>query len=136
MDETKTVYRRMRNLPDYIRKDGSISSALFSDRNGVSVDIDAGRSLEDIIKDEERLHQSYHPGMSQDEMIRTKRALKAIIAVEREECESKSIVIQPEPIREENEYHAILRRDDGTLQLTHGQCKYLSNKCRYVKKYF
>ena len=43
MDETKTVYRRMRNLPDYIRKDGSISSALFSDRNGVSVDIDTGR---------------------------------------------------------------------------------------------
>lgn len=136
MDETKTVYRRMRNLPDYIRKDGSISSALFSDRNGASVDIDAGRSLEDIIKDEERLHQIYHPGMSRDEMIKTKQALKAIIAVEREECESKSIAIQPDPIKEENEYHAILKRDNGTLQLTHGQCKHLANKCRCVKKYF
>lgn len=40
MDEIKNVYRRMDDRPLYVKDDGSVSSALFLDSNGVSVNVD------------------------------------------------------------------------------------------------
>ena len=53
MPEINRVFRRIRNLPMYIKEDGTISSAIYSDSKGVSVNIDAGRDISDIIEDEE-----------------------------------------------------------------------------------
>ena len=60
----KEVYRRVKSKPVFM-KEGRPSSALFKDSKGVSVDRDAGRNLNDIIVDEERLHALYNGGMNE-----------------------------------------------------------------------
>ena len=136
MDKIKEIYRRMRNTPLYIKEDGSVTSALFLDSQGVSVDIDAGREIDDIIADEERLHILYHPNMSEDEMKEKEQALKAIVSVTKSDCDEKDVLLELDPILGENEYHAILRKDVDTIVLTKGQRRHLAQKCKYVKKYF
>lgn len=131
MDEIKNVYRRMDDRPLYVKDDGSVSSALFLDSNGVSVNVDAGRGIEDIVKDEERLHLFYNA-----KALNAGRKLKAVISVAKEVCVEREIKIVPAPILGENEYHAILTRNTGEKTLTHGQRKHMASKCNVVKQYF
>lgn len=57
MMKINDLYRRMRNKPLlYVKEDGTISSAIYKDSQGGSVDIDDGRDLDTIIQIEEELH--------------------------------------------------------------------------------
>lgn len=132
MDEIKTLYRRRRNLPTYLKSNGEISSALFLDSKGVSVDIDGNREIDEIITDEERLHLLYNADR-QDTLLEYK--LKAIHSVSKENCDEKEVYIESAPIEGENRYHALLKRSEDVIILTPSQRKYLARNAKTIKEY-
>ncbi|MPM49903.1 hypothetical protein SDC9_96637 [bioreactor metagenome] len=122
--EEEDLYRRVDVRPQFWKEEcDRPSSALFKDSNGVSVDRSNNRSLEDIIKDEERLHRVFG---SED--------LKAVISVSKKTCEDKDIYVKCDPI-DNNEHHCIIQRTESEVPLTSGQAKYLSKQCVIRKRY-
>lgn len=134
MPEINEVFRRVRNHPMYIKEDGTISSAIFSDKKGVSVDIDDGRNLDEIISAEESLHFYYNSERIKDNPEGAYRLL-AITSVTKQACDEKQVMIQMDPVENINPYHAVLRRDEEKTELTAGQRKYLSRKMKVIKSY-
>lgn len=64
----KEVYRRVKSKPVFMNNE-QLSSALFKDSKGVSVNYDAGRDINEIIEDEERLHKLYNSNLTDEEII-------------------------------------------------------------------
>lgn len=128
------VYRRIRNKPMYIKDNGTISSAVYLDSHGVSVDIDNDRKIEDIIADEERLHNFYNRDKIQGDSD-SEYKLVAIADVKEEICQEKNILIEHVPIKDENPYHALLKRSKEKNELTSSQRKHLAKESRIVKTY-
>ena len=116
-------------------KDGRPSSALFKDSKGVSVDRDAGRKIDDIISDEERLHALYTNGLSDEEIKEHGEELEAIVQLTDEQCDSVEACVIPDPIRGENEYHALLQKSETEIQLSKSQAKTLAKMATIVKSY-
>lgn len=104
-------------------KEDRPSSALFYDSKGVSIDRRNHRTEDDLIKDEERLHDLY-----------SKEKLKAIISVEKEFCDSLDVKVKSTP-DENNPYHCILYRNEGKNELTNSQRRKLSKNCEIIKRY-
>lgn len=130
----KEVYRRVKSKPVFM-KDGRPSSALFKDSKGVSVDRDAGRSLEDIIADEERLHALYNAGMTEEEIKEKGEELKAIIFLTDEQCDSVEVCVIPDPIDGENDNHAVIQKSETEIQLSKSQARNLAKMSTIVKNY-
>lgn len=128
------IYRRVKSKPIFM-KDGRPSSALFKDSKGVSVDRDAGRKIEDIIIDEERLHALYTSKLSDVEIKERGEELKAIIQLTDVQCESVEACVIPDPIHGENEYHALLQKSETEIQLSKSQAKRLAKLATIVKNY-
>lgn len=128
------IYRRVKSKPIFM-KDGRPSSALFKDSKGVSVDIDAGRDLNDIISDEERLHALYTNGLSDLEMRERGEELKAIVQLTDSQCDSVEACVISDPIDGENEYHALLQKSETEIQLSKSQAKKLAKLATVVKDY-
>lgn len=128
--ECKFMVRRIRNKPIFF-KDGRPSSALFKDSKGVSVDKDAGRTKEEIIKEEEKLHKFYN---SKNGIIEDEKQLKAIISVEKEVCDNLEVQIIDSPLVE-NKYHALLQKSETIVELTKGQAKALAKSAEVLKEY-
>ena len=116
-------------------KDGRPSSALFKDSKGVSVDRDAGRKMDDIISDEERLHALYISGLSDEEIKERGEELKAIIQLTDVQCDSVEACVIPDPIHGENEYHALIQKSETEIQLSKSQAKALAKLATIVKSY-
>lgn len=116
-------------------KDGRPSSALFKDSKGVSVDRDAGRRLEDIIVDEERLHALYNAGMSDEEIKEKGEKLKAIVSLTDEQCDAVKVCVIPDPIEGENENHALIQKSETEIQLSKSQARNLAKMATIVKSY-
>ena len=123
------VTRRVNAKPIFF-KDGRLSSALFKDSNGVSVNIDAGRSNEDIIEDEVRLHELYN----KDEEDAEKRTLKSIATVTKNIIEDKSVYICASP-EENNRYHCLLFGDSNKKELKPSQAKALAREAKFIAKF-
>lgn len=130
----KEVYRRVKSKPVFM-KDGRPSSALFKDSKGVSVNRDAGRSLSDIIVDEERLHALYNVGMTEEEVKEKGEELKAIISLTDEQCDSVKVCVIPDPIDGENENHAVIQKSKTEIQLSKSQARNLAKISTIVKNY-
>lgn len=130
----KGIYRRVKNKPIFM-KDGRPSSALFKDSKGVSVDRDAGRKIDDIITDEERLHSLYNEGLTDDEIKEKGEELKAIIELTCNQCDSVEACVIPDPIHGENEYHALLQKSETEIQLSKSQAKSLAKLATIIKSY-
>lgn len=130
----KAIYRRVKSKPIFM-KDGRPSSALFKDSKGVSVDIDAGREINDIISDEERLHSLYTNGLSDEEIRERGEELKAIIELTDSQCDSVDACVLPDPINGENEYHALLQKSETEIQLSKSQAKTLAKSATIIKNY-
>lgn len=130
----KEIYRRVKSKPVFM-KDGRPSSALFKDSKGVSVDRDAGRKIDDIIVDEERLHALYNAGLTDEEIKERGEELKAIISLTCEQCDSVGACVIPDPIYGENEYHALLQKSATEIQLSKSQAKALAKVAIVVKSY-
>ena len=134
MPEINSVFRRVRNHPNYIKENGTISSAIFLDSKGVSVDIDDGRSVNEIISAEEALHVYYNSERLTGDPEGDYK-LMAIVSVTRQVCEDKQVMIELSPVEKINPYHAILRRDADKVELSSSQRRYLKNKMKIVKSY-
>lgn len=132
--EWNRVYRRVRDLPQYIKSDGSITSAVFKDSKGASVDRDGGRTDSEIIADEERLHAQQVEGLTQDEIIESGKNLRMIVSVSREICNERQILVKPDPIKD-NPYHALLQRNEEIIELSPSQAKALARAVRIEKSY-
>lgn len=132
--EWKEVYRRVKSKPIFM-KEGRPTSALFKDSKGVSVDRDAGRNIEDIIADEERLHALYTVGLTDEEIKENGEELKAIISLTDEQCNSVSACIIPDPIPGENENHALIQKSETEIQLSKSQARNLAKMAVIVKNY-
>lgn len=128
------IYRRVKSKPIFM-KEGRPSSALFKDSKGVSVDRDGGRELCDIIADEERLHSLYTNGSSDEELRERGEGLKAIIQLTDLQCDQVEVCVIPDPINEENEYHALLQRSETEIQLSKSQAKALARSATVIKNY-
>lgn len=129
-----TIYRRVKSKPIFM-KDDRPSSALFKDSKGVSVNKDAGRKVDDIISDEERLHALYINGLSDEEIKEQGEELKAIIQLTNVQCDSVGACVIDDPIHGENEYHALLQKSETEIQLSKGQAKSLAKMATIVKSY-
>ncbi len=130
----KQIYRRVKSKPIFM-KDGRPSSALFKDSKGVSVDRDAGRTIDDIISDEERLHSLYNAELTDEEIKEKGEELKAIIGLTDEQCDSVGVCVIPDPIYGENEYHALLQKSETEIQLSKSQAKSLAKVASVIKSY-
>lgn len=134
MPEINKLFRRIRNLPLYIKKDGTISSAIYSDSKGVSVDIDDNRNIEDIVSDEERLHILYN-GEKIEVDPEGPYKLIAIASTDKINCDEKNVYIELAPIEGENDFHAILKGAENKILLSPGQRKHLVRNTAIIKTY-
>lgn len=134
MEKSDDLFRRVRNIPLYLKEDGSISSAIYKDSKGVSMDEGAERFVDDIIADEQRLHELYNVNRSDEERNGAYR-LVAIAGLDKENCKEKNVYIESAPIENENPYHVLLKKNKDEIVLTSSQCKYLSKRTRVVKSY-
>ena len=95
----------------------------------------AGRNINDIISDEERLHSLYTNGLSDEEMRERGEELKAVIQLTDSQCDLVKVCIIPDPIDGENEYHALLQKSETEIQLSKSQAKTLAKLAVVVKNY-
>lgn len=130
----KEIYRRVKSKPIFM-KDGKPSSALFKDSNGVSVDKDAGRDVEEIIADEERLHTLYNRNLTEEEIRERGEELRAIVRLTDNQCDDANVCVIADPIEGENENHALLQKSEEEIQLTKGQARMLARQATIVKNY-
>lgn len=128
-------FRRMRNKPEFLKDNGHVSSALFKDEHGVSVDVDDKRELDEIINHEESLHNEYIALHNKENNDAYK--LKAIVQVNEEDCNNASVVIKRDPVIEpiNNPYHTLLIRSESQFKLTDSQARKLALSSIVVKKY-
>ena len=127
------VVRRVRNKPSFFHDDGTLSSALFKDSKGVSTDKDHMRSIDEVIVDEERLHELYYPIEKQQEQPEYK--LSALVSIDKEVCEEKKIKIIDDPIPEINPHHCLLFKNEKMEGLSQSQARALSSSAKIIKKY-
>jgi hypothetical protein len=95
-------------------KTGKVTSALFKDSKGVSVDINNNR-IDVQVKD---FLQSQFPDLKGEARVKTKL------------CREKNCRVKFDPI-ENNENHALILGEIN-ITLTSGQAKYLSKNCVVV----
>ena len=95
-------------------KTGKITSALFKDSKGVSVDVNNGRSDTEV----KIFFQSQFPDLKGEARVQTKL------------CRDKSCRVELNPI-ENNQNHALILGEVNT-KLTSGQAKYLSRNCMVI----
>ena len=125
--------RRIRNKPMFIHEDGSVSSALFKDSQGVSVNKDHGRSSESIVTDEERLHRLYCSEI--EEINDPEKRLVAIAAIDKTTCDENRVYIKDDPIPDINPHHCLLQKSETEIVLTRAQAKALARGARFIKRY-
>lgn len=129
-DEWTYVARRVKNKPLYIKGEG-FSSALFKDSKGVSVDKDNGRTEEDVIDDEQRLHMYYM--QKNNQVGNDAERLIAIVAVDKEIIDEKNVCVENAALPE-NMHHALLKRSESEIALTSSQAKGLAKHARILKR--
>ena len=127
------VVRRVRNHPSFLHNDGTVSSALFKDSQGVSVDKDHMRSLDEVIADEERLHQFYYS--DEDQKNNPGLKLVSLVSIDKEVCDRNLVAVIDDPIPEENVHHCLLFKNQEREKLSQSQAKALSVAACIIKKY-
>lgn len=127
------VIRRVRKAPLFFHNDGTVSSALFKDGQGVSVDKDHLRSIDEIIEDEERLHREYIS--VEEERENPSMQLSAIVSIDRSVIEDRSVEIIDAPIIPTNPHHCLLYKNQSKEKLTQSQAKALSVASVIIKRY-
>lgn len=114
---SETLYR-MVNPKMWVTEENRISSALFKDKKGVSVDRDIERSQDEVIREFE--------GRGKE--------LKGVVAIGVKECHSIPVLVSEDPIPE-NTYHALIVDSVEKIQLSKSKLKKIAEMCRLVKEY-
>lgn len=73
--------------------------------------------------------------MSPEERKEREQELVAIASVSASECEARQVLIQLDPIKGENPFHAVLKRSEDVIELTKGQSKHLASKSTIEIRY-
>lgn len=116
---TENLFRGV--IPKYWMKGkGRTSSAVFKDSRGVSVNRACLRGDDECA---DQLHEQRYPDN-----------WGAIISVTVDDCTTRQVCLQCDPI-EKNNYHCILKRSEEIIVLTNRQAKELSNCSRLYWKY-
>ena len=129
----KFVIRRVNDKPQFFHSDGTVSSALFKDSKGVSVDKDHYRLIEEIVSDEERLNEYYNDIAVKEG--KQKNKLKALVTIDKIVCDSLSIFVKDDPIPEINIHHCLLLKNNEEISLSNRQAKELAMASVCIKKY-
>ena len=115
IQDEELLHRAIKPKPQFWNtKTDTVSSALFKDSKGVSVDRNSNRSNEEI-----KLC-----------LLNTFPDLKGEARLKTEICREKMCRIIADPI-ENNEHHALIL-GNGKIELTQGQAKFLSKNCIVV----
>ena len=113
-DECERLYRAVYPpdiMPLFWKENGEISSAVFKDKKGLSVERDGGRSDGEVINN----MRLYFYG--------------SIISVLVRDCDSCKAVLRYLPTRR-SEYHSEIHGSDDRAILSQSQCKYLARVAR------
>lgn len=111
------LYRAVKPKPVFWKEGGRVTSALFKDSKGVSVDRDGGRSTEEVIS-------NFITKMGEENVVAT-----AFLSAQ--ECFDIDAVVLPKPI-DGNEYHAEIHHSETQIELTKKQAKALADCCKLV----
>ncbi len=112
------LHKAIKSKPQFWNtKTDSISSALFKDSQGVSVDRNANRSDEEVKYN----FLTRFPDLKGEARLKT------------ELCRDKGCRVHADPT-EHNENHALIL-GENKIELTKGQAKYLSRNCEVIKYY-
>lgn len=110
-DNSNCIYRALNPRMAFEKPDGSISSAAFKDKKGLSVEQQMGRMDTNVAEH----MMSYLNGN--------------IAKIRRVICGDCDVIVQPKPLNG-NEFHCLLlnsnRTNDENLSLTNSQAKYLA----------
>ncbi len=117
IEDAEVLYRSVPNIEGYWNPEtGAVSSAVYSDSNGVSVDRDGGRDETTIIAVfEERFSVA-----------------RGIVALEAGQCRSQGAHPVARPVAE-NPYHAEIHQSVDRVELTRGCRKKLRDACQLVR---
>ncbi len=111
--DEESLFRKIPNNPVMKREDGSISSAVFKDSKGCSVDRQLDRELKDVF----------------DSFITRFNDVQAIADVKYQDCIDVNTIVKEVPL-ENNKYHCEIHRSEEKAQLTSGQARRLSKMAR------
>lgn len=113
-DEYEILYRAVYPpdiMPMYWKENGEISSAVFKDKKGLSVERAGGRTKENVIED----MRVFFYG--------------SIISVLVNDCFSCNAVLRYLPTKR-SKYHSEIHGSNEKKQLSQSQCKYLAKKAK------
>lgn len=117
-DDDENLFRGIITNPNFWKSETNLpSSAAFKDTYGVSVDRQSGRSIEESTS-----------------FLTDRFDLKAVVHFTHLESIGYGAVAH-EDAKEDNPYHCLLKREDGTLVLTDSVARKLSKNCKvcYLK---
>lgn len=112
----ETLYRAVKPIPMYIKENGEISSAIFKDSQGVSVDRDGERTF---------------PEISQCFLDRFEDVIALANLTVSDVLEEPDLTVEPDPLQE-NEFHALIIGATRT-QLKSSQAKKLMKKVSIIR---
>ena len=122
VEESEKLYRGVkRNKPNMLDEDGNISSALFKDDCGVSVDRD-GKREEKIIFDAMYSKLVDKSGKSR---------LNAVVRINAGDCIKKELFVRSEP-SENDQYHAAIYENGQLEPISNLNAAYLASKAELV----
>lgn len=114
--EEESLYRSVKPLPQYW-KGNVVTSALFKDSKGVSVDRGGRRADESIVK-------NFKSAFGADQV-------KAIVCLTAKKCFDTEVLVVAKPL-DNNQYHAEIHRSAQEIELTKGQARALAKACNLV----
>ncbi len=119
-NQDERLYRMVTNNPNmFVVNENRITSAVFKDSNGCSVDRQGGRTDEDACSFLADSHKDNPYG------------IKAIAVVTIQQCEEIKAIVLPKPL-DTNMYHCEIHRNDSNSELTSGQARRLSQGAHLI----
>lgn len=120
LKQDEELYRAVINSPSfYLENQGRISSAVFKDTGGCSVDRQKNRSRKDSCS------------FLVDSQKNNRNGIRAVAMVKVQQCYDANATVAPMPT-ESNEFHCEILGENGKPPLTNGQAKRLSREALLI----
>ena len=111
-DENEKIYRAVLPVSMYWKNNGTVSSAAFKDKNGLSTDRAGGRITKECV------------------LFMRSRRRGAVVSVTVKMCNEVNAILKFLPIKDEDEYHSEIHKSQETILLTDKQAKYLAHNAK------
>ncbi len=117
-NDNELFFRMVSHYPNLIKSDGSISSALFKNPNGCSVDRKGDRKVNAVY------------ASLIDRFGKTQYGIKGVAELTYRDCKDGNVYVKEAPSLT-NEYHCELHKSESEILLTSAQARYLAMHCKY-----